>query len=193
MTVWFKILSCCLQKPKAVCPLPYLTSKVPPNLRHFKASDFGSPPSPSPQDIFPNAISRASFSNSFLFYGVPCAKCTNFFAGRGMIVDLDMFVGVLFPCLCCCRCTKAKRSPLSIIYLFFFCLFLSSQFCSLPVSFAEFISSHFQFPFSVSQFLLSIWLFHFSGIRQTSTWWFFDSESDGVLITLIICCWTFSP
>lgn len=109
-----------MQKPKAVCPLPYLTSKVPPNRHHFKASDFGSFPA---RILSPTLSHRLLFSlkKPPLFYGVPCALCTNFFAGRERIDELDMFVEVPFLCLCCCCCTEAKRSPspLSTSYLVF--------------------------------------------------------------------------
>lgn len=55
--------SCCLQKPKAVCPLPYLTSKVPPNLHHYTASDFGS----VPQGYFSNPYLTGFFFLTLVF------------------------------------------------------------------------------------------------------------------------------
>lgn len=145
--VWFEIFSCCLQKPKAVCPLPYLTSKVPPNRHHFKASDFGS----FPKDIFPNTISQASFSNSFFMVSLVLNALTSLQAER--IDKLDMFVEVLFFYLffvfAVVTVPRPNTHPLHIYLLFDLFIFVLKQNPLLLL--VDF--SHFEFFFSVAQSL----------------------------------------
>lgn len=139
----------------------------------------------SPKDILPNPISQASFLKKTLFYGVPCALCTNFFAGRERIDELDMFVEVLFLCLCCCLCTEAKRSPSSLsMYLLFdlfhFCPFTCSVFTCFSTlsSFSVLLSGS---PVCMAgPFLLTVYcLNHY----QRSTSWFLMTPNQR-----LVCC-----
>lgn len=110
ITVWFEIffLVVCRSRKRYALYL-ILLPKFHPIATTLKLLTLGAPP---PQGYFPNQTlsHRLLFKNLF-FYGVPCALCTNFFAGRGRLDKLDMFVEVPFLCLCCCRCIEAKRSP----------------------------------------------------------------------------------